>query len=376
MPVAPLPISDIVRVVVNLSNPAAVRKSFDLALLVCENNVIPKDERVRLFSSLTEMSQAGFKVEDRVYKAAQLLFGQSRKPPRVLIGTKDSAETALQAIQACREKNMDWFVVTVCEDLEVDDHVAIAEYINSVTPDTIYAYTSKEDNDLAATDESVGIKLKNKNIRMAFGQYSSKHKDAVVAAMGYAMGSMTGLADTAYTLAYKQQSGVETENSTGVFSSQHLQNLINSRMNVYINRGGQYDGLEQGRMADGTWFDEIHYLAKMKNDIQLNIMDLLYSSDKVEGEESGMTKIHSKIVEVCEDFRRIGFIAKDGVWNKDPILNLKTGDTLPRGYLVQSEPIAGQAQADRDNRIAPPFYVSVKLSGALQQVTIEVDVNR
>lgn len=51
-------------------------------------------------------------------------------------------------------------------------------------------------------------------------------------------------------------------------------------------------------------------------------------------------------------------------------------DTLPGGYLIQSEPIDSQSQADRDARKAPPIYVSLKLAGAIHHVTISVDVNR
>lgn len=376
MPVAPLPIDDIVRVVVNLSGVSATRKAFDLCLIIGENTVIPKEERVRLFSSTTEMAQAGFKLEDRLYKAAELLFGQNKKPPRILVGTKGQDETPLQAMQACREANSDWYVGYLCVDMTAVQHEAVAEYINSVVPDSIYALTTSEDADVQKSDDSITVRLKNKKIRRAISQYSTKHRDAILGAIGYAMGSMNGLARSAYTLAFKSEVGVETENSTGVFGSQKLQNIKDSNCNVYVNRGGQYDGFESGVMADGVFFDEVIYLDKLKNDIQLGIMDALYNSPKIEGEESGVTKIINKITEVCDDFRRLGFIAQSGVWKGDPIMNLETGDALPNGYIIQSEPVDSQSQADRDARKSPPIYVSAKLSGAIHQVTIQVDVNR
>ena len=55
---------------------------------------------------------------------------------------------------------------------------------------------------------------------------------------------------------------------------------------------------------------------------------------------------------------------------------LEYGKVLPGGYLIQSEPISEQAQAERDARNAPPIYVSLKLAGAIHHVTIQVDVNR
>ena len=105
-------------------------------------------------------------------------------------------------------------------------------------------------------------------------------------------------------------------------------------------------------------------------------MDLLYTVDKIAGEETGVTQIITKITEVCEDYRRIGFVAESGKWMGANILNLKYGDVLPNGYLIQSEPVNDQSQADRDARKSPPIYVALKLSGAYQYIIIQVDVNR
>ena len=55
-------------------------------------------------------------------------------------------------------------------------------------------------------------------------------------------------------------------------------------------------------------------------------------------------------------------------------MNLNTGDTLPKGYLVQVEPIENQSAGDRRERKAPPVYVAVILAGAIHIVTIKVVV--
>lgn len=109
--------------------------------------------------------------------------------------------------------------------------------------------------------------------------------------------------------------------------------------------------------------------------MQLGLMDLLYQNNKIAQTEGGMTQLKDAVKVVCDDMNRVGFIAS-GVWNANDILNLKKGDTLPNGYLIQSEPIDQQSQADRDARKAPPIYVSLKLAGAIHHVTVQVDVNR
>ena len=128
-------------------------------------------------------------------------------------------------------------------------------------------------------------------------------------------------------------------------------------------------------MADGTWFDEMIYLDKYQNDMQLAIMDLLYQNNKVPQTEAGVTQLVDAVKGVCESMNRVGFI-ESGIWNAQDMLELKKGDTLPKGYFIQSEPIEGQLQTDRDARKAPPIYVSLKLAGAIHHVTVQIDVNR
>jgi hypothetical protein len=76
-----------------------------------------------------------------------------------------------------------------------------------------------------------------------------------------------------------------------------------------------------------------------------------------------------------EKARNIGFIAP-GIWNTSSILSVQTGDTLTRGYIVISDSIASQSQADREARKSPPIYILVKLSGSIEEVAIKLYVNR
>ena len=88
--------------------------------------------------------------------------------------------------------------------------------------------------------------------------------------------------------------------------------------------------------------------------------------------------LHAQIMGWFEEphwYNKIGFLAS-GVWNGNDVLELTAGDTLPNGYLIQSEPIDKQSQSDRDNRIAPPIYIALKLAGAIHSVVVQVDVNR
>lgn len=376
-----LPLDPIANIIVNLSARSAVRKAFNLALLMGDvgDSVDFGSARIKTYESTTEMLQDGFTTSDRLYKAAALIFGQSKTPPKVAIGkatkTDGKLESPLATLQACREDDGEWYVGIYCGTLTNDQIIECAQYVESVSPDTVFAYTTNDAKVMDTEDGGIFKKLKDLGYRQSFGQYSSKADDAVCAIIGWAMGAMTGTINSAFTLAYKTEVGIETENASSLFSSSKVNAIKNNNGNVYINRGSYYNVFEEGTMADGTWFDEVIYLDKYKNDMQLAVMDLLYQNNKIAQTEAGMTRIKNEIKVVCEDMNRIGFIAT-GVWKSNDILNLAYGDTLPSGYMIQSEPIDEQSQADRDARKAPPIYVSLKLAGAIHHVTIQVDVNR
>lgn len=372
-----LPIDPVVNVIVNLAAVSATRKQFNLALLLGDVGEVSdfKDKRIVTYDSLEAMIQAGFKTSDRLYRAAALIFGQSKRPPLVAIGKVAAEETPLAAIQACRSADFEWYIANYCGDLMDDQILAVQEYVEACTPSTMFAFTTSKEADKAA-DGGIFGKIKAKGYRRIIGQYSTDHPDAICGVIGWAMGAMSASTiNSAFTLAYKQEVGVQAENYVQTFTSNDVNNVKNNNGNVYINRGTYYNVFEEGKVGDGSWFDEIIYLDKYKNDMQLAIMDLLVNNNKIAQTEAGMTRIKNEIKVVCDDMNRIGFISS-GVWKGADMLDLSYGDTLPGGYLIQSEPIDSQSQADRDARKAPPIYVSLKLAGAIHHVTISVDVNR
>lgn len=285
------------------------------------------------------------------------------------------AETPLEAFTAARQADGEWYIGTLCMDLTDEQILEVASYTESCTPDSMFAFTTTEDAVYDAQDGGIFSQLQSLMYRRTIGQYSTSHPDAIAAIVGWAMGAMTGTANSAYTLAYKSEVGVQAENYMQVFTTNKVNAIKSFNGNVYINRGSYYNIFEEGKVFDGSWFDEIIFLDKFKNDCQLSLMDILVTDNKVPQTESGMGRLKNALKEECEKINLIGFIAA-GVWKGTDMLDLKYGDTLPRGYIIQSEPINDQTQADRDARKAPPIYVSLKLAGAIHHVTVQVDVNR
>ena len=385
-----LPLNPIINVIVNLASPVPERRDFSLALLIGTNTVIPQTERLRVYTSLDDMLRDGFLTSDRLYQAAQLLIGQALAPSRFLIGsigtieeddgqggTVTRAETPLEAVTACRQANFDWWAVTYCDTASDSDHIAITQYINNLGMgmSALYCYTSNDPSALTAMHTSIFAQIKALGYRRAFGQYSTKHQDAVCAVLGWAMGAMQDVPLEAYTLMFKAEVGVLPENYNSVFVQTSVDNIHGDNGNVYVNRGTYYNFFEDGRLADRTWFDELIFADKIGYDIQLAIADKLSSEKKVNQQETGVTAMIDVIAGVCQGLADSNIIAS-GIWRESNILNLKTGDALPNGYIIQSLPVSSQTTADRQARKAVPIFVSLNFSGAIHQITIAVTISK
>lgn len=361
--------SPIVNVKVNIGPGAAARTRFNLGLLLGNSTVISTENRVQEFTSTAELLAAGFKATDNEYLAATLYFSQNPAPTAVLVGVKDADETWASALNACRDKNADWFAVFPCTNTAADIQ-GMAQAIQTYEQPTVLFYTTADAEVIAAGSNDVMSVMQTAAYKNVIGQYST-NPNAAASIMGYAMAANTLLPDSFYTLDSKSEPLVATENIT---EAQY--NTIKSKNgNAYVSRGGTYNVFGPGVMANGQFFDETMGVFALTDELQRSVMDLLTSTNKVPQTDDGMNQILNVINAACQKYVNAGFLAP-GIWTAAPVLDLKTGDALTSGYLVQAASMASQSAADRQARVAPPIYVCVKLAGAVQSVVINLNINR
>lgn len=365
-------LDSIVQVTVTVSPTLASAPNFNVGLIVGTSTIITAAERVKLYTGLDDMTADGWTGTEPEYLAAQVYFSQTPRPGMVAIGRQDAtaSETPVQAVTACRQANGDWYGCFVTGALTDDEIEAVAAYIEAAEPPSAYFYTTSSADVLTATAGNIMDTLKQSGYRRTFGQWSQS-ANAAVAAMGYAMGANTGLANSSFTLAYKPERGITPDDLT----TTQLNNILSYNGNAYTGYGGRYQLLVQGKMADGTPFDEVLNLDMLVAEIQIAAINLLVGSPKVPQTEDGVSQIIQAITVPCENARVRGAIAP-GIWTAPPVLGLETGDSLPTGYLIQAESLESQSQADREARKSPPIYVAVKMAGAIEFVVIGVIVNR
>jgi hypothetical protein len=372
---ATLNLDSIVDVVVEVSPMTAPRATFNQMLVVGSSTIISASERMRLYTGTADMLTDGFTSNSPEYKAALLYFAQSPAPDKLWVGRQDltAPETCVEAVEACRAANFEWYTCMVCGAAKAD-HEAIALYIENATPSSVYCYTTQDADVVTNATDDIGSVLKGESYSRTIGQYtnvSTGDENAIAAIMGYAMGQNSGLANSAFTLKFKREVGILVE----ALSSTQISYAEGKNINLYLSYGNYYTILEQGVMANGQFFDEIIGLDMLKNQIQLNVMDLLYGNPKVPQTEDGVTQVMHAIAQACEQALTVGFLGP-GTWTGDNILNLSTGDTLPKGYLVQAAKLSEQSDADRQARKSPSIYVAIKEAGAIHSVLIGVYVNR
>ncbi len=365
-----LSLNDIVNVSVSVGPVASVRTGFNLGLIVGKSKVIDVAARVKVYSKLGDMTADGWKGEEPEYLAAQIYFSQTPRPLKLAIGRQDADnETVVQAVTACRNANTEWYGCTIC-GAQKADIIATAAYIDSASPESAFFYTTADSDVLAGTADNVMDILQKNKTHRTLGQYSTE-ENAVVAILGYAMGANNQTAGSVYDLAYKSEVGISPEPLTGT----QVTKIKNYKGNVYVNRGSVYNLFEDGTMADGSYFDEVINLDMLTNNIQAAIINAFSTMAKVPQTDDGVAMLTNAITTPLEKARTIGFIAP-GIWNTAGVLSVKTGDVLSRGYTILSDVVASQSQADRDTRKSPPIYILIKLAGAIQNVVINLFVNR
>ena len=129
-------------------------------------------------------------------------------------------------------------------------------------------------------------------------------------------------------------------------------------------------------MASGHFIDEIHGLAWLKDAVQNAVYNLLYQSKtKIPQTDAGQNQIVGVISGVMREALNNGLIA-EGQWNADGFGQLERGQMLNNGFYIFTQPMALQDQSIREQRIAPPIQVAIKLAGAIQECDVIIDVNR
>jgi hypothetical protein len=285
-----------------------------------------------------------------------------------------AAETAVECAQALADASGAWYGLTYCASVQPDTSalVAVAEYIEATSPSRILGCTTTDTDVLdAEVTDDLASAMKDGGYKRTCVQYSA-NEFAVCSLIGRAFSVNFNANSSTITLMYKTEPGVVAEYLTET----QAQTLKSKRCNVFVNYQNDTAIIQYGVMSGSAYFDEIHGLDWFVDALQNAEYNLLYTSKtKIPQTDAGQNQIVNVAASVCAEAVNNGLVAP-GTWNADGFGQLSRGDYLKSGYYIYAAPMATQAQSIREQRIAPPMQIALKLAGAVQELDIEVNVNR
>lgn len=285
------------------------------------------------------------------------------------------AETALACATIQANITNNWYGLTFAASTQpvTADYVAVAGFIEALSPAHIFGITTSDGNSLIAGNSTdIASQLQALKYNRSFVQYSSSNPYACCAIFGVAFTVNFSGANTTITLKFKQEVGIVAETLT----ESQAASLVGKNCNVFVNYNNSTAIVQNGTMASGQFFDTIHGTDWLQNNIQTTVYNLLYTSPtKIPQTNVGVSVLVAGVASCCDQAVTNGLIAP-GVWNGPPVGVIATGQTLSSGYYVYAPPVATQSAAARAARQSPVIQAAIKLAGAIHSVNVLVNVNQ
>lgn len=285
-----------------------------------------------------------------------------------------AAESPAEAAAALADASGLWYGLTFAASTMPtgDQYEAVGAFIQGASISRIFGVT---ETDTRVLDSSyvldLATRFKDLNYSRTCVQFSA-NPYAICSLMGRAFSVNFSANRSTITLMYKIEPGVVAS----TLSETQAQTLKAKRCNVFVNYQNDTAIIQYGVMSGQAYFDEIHGLDWFVDALQNAEYNLLYQSKtKIPQTDAGQNQLVNVAAGVCEEAVNNGLVAP-GQWNADGFGQLERGQFLDQGYYIYTQPMALQDQSIREQRIAPPMQIALKLAGAIHELDLIVDVNR
>jgi len=318
--------------------PVVTRVGFGTLLFVYEGE---SGDRVKEYADLDSLS-GDFTSTDEAYKATEVYFSQAEpRPSRILLGRKGGAETYVEAIQAIRAVNDDWYGVAI-ESRDAANILPTAAYINAVNKVFLAATADADVPDAGETGDVASTLLdlnRDRTLLFYHSQAATLYPEVALA------GRMLPLDPGSATWAWKTLSGIPSDN----LSAPQRSALEAKRATYYTNVAGNNVTFEGATSQLGVFLDIIRGSDWLKVRMAEDIVAKLASTNKIPyigGEEIFEQLIRSRL-DIAVDR---GLIAE--------------------GYSVIVPVASEQEASDRAARIYRNITFRAVLTGAVHKAEI------
>lgn len=285
-----------------------------------------------------------------------------------------AAETPVECITELANMSGQWYGLSfAASTMPTDDQIVdVAAFVEGASISRLFGVTETDTRVLDnAWTTDLASRLKALSYKRSCVQFSA-NKYAVCSLFGRAFSVNFSANRSTITLMYKQEPGIVAENLTET----QAQTLKAKRCNVFVQYQNDTAIVQYGVMSGQAYFDEMHGLDWFSDALQTAEYNLLYQSKtKIPQTDAGQNQLVNVAAGVCQEAINNGLIAP-GQWNADGFGQLSRGDFLEEGFYIYTQPMAAQDQSIREQRIAPPIQIALKLAGAIHEIDAIVDVNR
>lgn len=368
-----LPLSDVVNVSVSFQQTAASTVDFHALLIIGPTqNVITLSEGIRLYRSMEDVGH-DFSTTDPEYMAAQVYFAQSPQPDTLYIGTKQTNETPLAALQRLLGVG-NWYGCFFALSLSNDDILGLSGTIEAsaaTTPRLLFLTTS----DVAVLDQAntndIASQLYAQKRTRTIMQYSSTSAYAAISLFGVLATVDYNKANSALTLKFKKEPGINPEQ----LSRTQVETLKAKHVNMYVSYAGNNTIVQEGVTSGDMYIDERSGIDWLVNAVQLSVFNLFYANRKIPGTNSGLSFLHAAIVQALEGGVTNGLLAPNSIWSGGSVGSLSNNTALPSGYYVEVTETSDLTVQQKNNREASAVIGCV-LAGAFHSANIVLNVER
>jgi len=276
-------IDQIIQVQISRETQAIATASFQVPLILTEHTAFV--ERAKEYTDL-EAVEVDFAVGSTTHTIASKVFGQTVRPPKIVIGRKAAdPETYDQALPLVEQENNDWYCL-ICESHLDADILALAALIEARRK--VYATATQDPDALLAATTDITGQLSDLGYERTFITYHSAADTSFPEAVwvGDQLPRVPGSND--WTL--KSGSGLTADNLTDTERA----NLRSKNSNMYTSVAG-VSVFQDGDMVSGKPIDEQILIDWTVSRMQEAIYFRLINSLKIPYTRAGFTIIENEM---------------------------------------------------------------------------------
>jgi hypothetical protein len=272
-------------------------------------------------------SSVGFGVTPAAGVDVSSMLGVTATSNGVLATPGMAGESIAQSLTNLMAINNSWYGLTFTNEIVSADMLAVGAWAEANKK--LFGQTTNDVNCVNPySAEDIGSELMALGYDYSMIQYDPVVEYAAVSYLARLMAVDFTQPDSAITMAFKTEPGIQPANLTVVQTDALDAKNINY-FTYFGSTGSVIAVIMNGTQASGQFTDERQGLDWLSAYIGINVFNYLAVNKKVPQTDKGVTRIVNVIEAALAQAVSNGLVADGGVWEGNPIGTVKTGDTLP-----------------------------------------------